>query len=206
MTPFHVHLFVFNGMADWTTAFATASIQSARMPSHPGRYRIRTAARSLAPITTMSGMKVIPDMTLDEVHPSQSALLLLPGGAAWESGGNLEALERAHAFLADEVPVAAIGSATLALARVGVLNDRLHTSNDPTYLAASGYTGSRFYCDVPAIADRRLITAASLAPIEFAHEIFKLLDLYSTSTIAAWSALCGQLSAAKFRNLIAQPA
>ena len=196
-----VHLFVFDGMADWEPAFAIASIQNPRFQLWPGRYRIQTAARSLAPVTTMGGVRILPDITIDEVCPAGSRMLILPGGELWEAGGNLEALERAHAFVEMGVPVAAICAATLALARIGLLDDRLHTGNDAAYLAASGYGGAQYYRDVPAITDGNVITASGLAPIEFAREISRLLDLYSSATLEAWYALYKHGDAAKFYEL-----
>ena len=196
-----VHLFVFDGMADWEPAFAVASIQNPRYQLNPGRYRVTTASRFHAPIRTMGGVRILPDMTIDEVCPSQSSLLILPGGEAWENGGNLEALERAHAFVAEGVPVAAICAATLALARTGLLDNRLHTSNSAAYLADSGYGGAKQYRDVPAVTDRNVITAAGGAPLEFAAEISKLLSLHASSPLDAWYAPCRQSQSTRFAAL-----
>jgi putative intracellular protease/amidase len=181
-----VHLFVFDGMADWEAAFAVASIENPQFQLNPGRFRVTTAARYYAPITTMGGVRILPEMTIDEVYPSESSLLILLGGRQWQTGGNLEALERAHAFVEEGVPLAAICAATLALVRAARLDSRLHTSNDPAYLATSGYRGHRHYRPVPAITDRNVITASCAAPLEFAYEISKLLRLYSPTTLEAW--------------------
>jgi putative intracellular protease/amidase len=189
MTNCSVHLFVFDGMADWEAAFAVAAIQNPQFQLDNGCFRVTTAARFHAPIRTMGGVRILPDMTIDEVSPCESSLLILPGGESWEHGSNLEALERAHAFIAENVPVAAIGTATLALARTGLLDSRLHTSNSTAYLAASGYRGARHYCDVPSITDRNVITAAGAAPLEFACEISRLLKLQSTASLSTWYSL-----------------
>jgi putative intracellular protease/amidase len=201
-----VHLFVFEGMADWEAAFAVTCIHNPRFQRIPYRFRIKTAARSIAPITTMGGLRIMPDTTIDEVCPAESSLLILPGGEAWEAGANLEALERAHAFIRIGVPVAAICAATLALARSGLLDNRLHTSNDAGYLAASGYHGNHLYRHVPAITDGNVITASGLAPLEFAREIATLLHLYSPSTLDAWYDLYKHGNASKFCEFAAQTA
>lgn len=201
-----VHLLVFDGMADWEAAFAIAAIGNPQFQRRPGRYRVQTVSRSLAPVTTMGGMRVLPDLTVDELCPARSSLLILPGGRLWERGGNLEALERAHVFVDAGVPVAAICAATLALARTGLLDQRLHTSNDAAYLSASGYGGAHLYCDVPAITDGSVITASGLAPLEFAAEILRLLDVYSPTTLDAWYSLHKHGSAAKFYEMAAPAA
>lgn len=206
MTNCSVHLFVFDGMADWEPAFAVAAIQNPPFQLNTGSFRVTTAARFHAPIRTMGGVRILPDMTIDEVCACESSLLILPGGESWEHGGNLEALERAHAFVAESVPVAAIGAATLALARTGLLDSRLHTSDSAAYLAASGYRGARHYCDVPAIADRNIITATGAAPIEFACEISRLLELQSTATLNTWYSLYRHCHAPQFSGALARTA
>jgi putative intracellular protease/amidase len=183
MSQSNVYLFVFDTMADWEAAFAVAGINNPRFQLSPGRYRVVTVAESLAPVTTMGGIRVQPDVTLAEVNPRRSAMLILPGGEAWELGANAAAIEKACAFIIAGVPVAAICAATFALARTGILDDFHHTSNAREYLAASGYRGGSFYCDAPAVTDENLITASGLAPVDFAYEIFKTLNLYTEAAL-----------------------
>ena len=184
-----VHLFVFDTMADWEAAYAVAAINNPEFQSEPGRYRVVTAAATLAPITTMGGVRIEPDFALDAITPEASAMLILPGGCKWENGDNAEALELASRFIAAGVPVAAICAATLALARAGLLDHLRHTSNAREYLISSGYRGTAFYCGAPAVTDGNVITATGVAPVDFAREIFKALNLYSPATIESWYAL-----------------
>jgi putative intracellular protease/amidase len=51
-------------------------------------------------------------MVLDQLNPAENTMLILPRGQSWDQGGNLEAMEKAKAFLAAGVPVAAICGAT----------------------------------------------------------------------------------------------
>lgn len=196
-----VHLFVFDGMADWEAAYAIAAINNPQFQEVPGRFRVATVAASFDPVTTIGGMRIQPDLALSEVSPVASSMLILPGGESWENRGNSQALEKARSFAAVGVPVAAICAATLALARTGLLDNRRHTSNAREYLAGCGYRGGSLYCDVPAITDKHVITASGLAPIDFAHEIFKILNLYSSATLDAWYALFKGGDSAKFYDL-----
>lgn len=198
-----VHLFVFDTMADWEAAYAVAAINSPQFQSGPNRYRVVTVAATLAPVTTMGGVRIEPDVMIDAVLPEESAMLILPGGYAWEKGGNSEALELGAQFIECGVPVAAICAATLALARAGLLDHLRHTSNAREYLISSGYRGTAFYCGSPAVTDRNVITATGLAPVDFAREIFKALHLYSPATIEAWYAMFKQCDASKFEALAA---
>jgi putative intracellular protease/amidase len=183
-----VHLFVFDGMADWEASFAIAGIQNPQFQVVRARYRVVTVARNREPIVTMGGVRIEPEAELREISPSKSSMLILPGGNAWERGGNLEAIGKTREFIAACVPVAAVCGATLALARAGLLDNRYHTSNDREYLASSRYRGGRLYRDVPAICDQGVITASGVAPIEFACEIFTALDLCDACTLDAWYA------------------
>jgi putative intracellular protease/amidase len=189
MSVRNVHLFVFDSMADWEAAFAIAGINNPQFQRERGRYRVVTAGLTREPITTMGGVRILPETTLSEIDPNQSAMLILPGGDRWESRGNAEAIELARVFIVESIPVAAICAATLALARAGILDDFHHTSNSREYLASSGYRGGSFYCDVPAITDENVITASGIAPIEFSREIFRTLGLYSREALDAWYAL-----------------
>ncbi|HEY1985010.1 MAG TPA: DJ-1/PfpI family protein [Terracidiphilus sp.] len=189
MNSANVHLFVFDTMADWEAAFAISAINSSQFQSEPGRHRVVTAAASLAPITTMGGVRIQPDVTLDAVTSESSAMLILPGGGAWEDGRNDGALRIASQLMASGVPVAAICGATLALARAGFLDKVRHTSNAREYLISSGYHGTGFYCGVPAVTDKNVITATGIAPVDFAREIFSKLNFYSPACLDAWYAL-----------------
>ena len=184
-----VHLFVFDTMADWEAAYAVAAINNPQFQSDPGRYRVVTAAATLAPVTTMGGVRIEPDVTIDSVIPEDSAMLILPGGCRWGIGDNPEALALAAQFIACGVPVAAICAATLALARAGLLDHLRHTSNAREYLISTGYRGTAFYCGAAAVTDHNVITATGLAPVDFAREIFKALNLYSPAAIEAWYAM-----------------
>jgi putative intracellular protease/amidase len=197
----NVYLFVFDSMADWEASFAIAGINNPRFQQNPGRYRIVTVGLTRESVITAGGVRIQPDLSLSEIDPDQAAMLILPGGDAWESGSNAAAIHLARVFFIEGVPVAAISAATLALACAGLLDDFHHTSNSRDYLAATGYRGGKFYCDVPAIRDENVITASGIAPIEFAREIFKALDLYSSSTLDAWYALFKFGNAARYQEL-----
>nr|HMQ54363.1 DJ-1/PfpI family protein [Anaerolineae bacterium] len=102
---------------------------------------------------------------------------------------NREAALKAKEFLAAGVPVAAICAATAGLARIGLLDDKRHTSNAAEYLQATGYQGAALYQNEPAVTDGQLITAAGTAPLEFAYQIFNKLALYSPEMLEAWYGL-----------------
>ncbi|MFI5720268.1 DJ-1/PfpI family protein [Nocardia sp. NPDC051750] len=187
-----VHVAVYDTLADWEVGAATAHINNSNWHREPGAYRIRTVAADTGPVTTMGGMRILPDLTLADLSPADSAMLILPGADGWERGELDAFTDKAREFAAAAVPVAAICGATFGLARAGLLDDRRHTSNVAEYLAASGYAGGRHYTSEPAVTDRGVITANSTAPFEFAREVLAALDIYEPEVLDGWYRLFGK--------------
>ena len=119
-----VHLFVCQGFSDWEPSYVLPMLNDPTKGFH-----VRTVGVSREPVKTSGGVTILPDMTLAELEPEHSALLILPGSDEWEQRKYPEAIEKAKAFLAAGVPVAAICGATAGLALAGMLDDRPHTSN-----------------------------------------------------------------------------
>ena len=184
-----VYLFVFDGLADWEIGYAVAGINNPQFQLNPGGFRVRTVSLQGASVLTVGGIRIEPDLAHGSVSPKDSAMLILPGGAAWDLGQNIEAVALARTFLIAGVPVAAICGATAALARGGLLDRHRHTSNAPEYLAATGYRGASLYEESPVVTDGNLITAPGTAPLEFAQHIFQRLNLYPPAVLDAWYGL-----------------
>ncbi|MFI9801401.1 type 1 glutamine amidotransferase family protein [Streptomyces sp. NPDC052302] len=175
-----VYLAVYDTLADWETGHATAQLARAG-------WAVRTVGPTLAPVTSVGGLRVQPDLALADVRPSDAALLILPGADLWDAGDDLAPFARtARAFLDAGVPVAAICGATAGLAREGLLDDRDHTSAVSFYLAATGYGGGDRYVDTDAVTDGSLVTAGPTEPVAFAREILRLLHVYDDEAVDAW--------------------
>ena len=138
----------------------------------------------------MGGIRVLPSTTVSEVDPADVAVFVLPGGDRWERDPVEVEIETLLKRLdAEQVPIAAICGATVAISRIGLLRGRRHTSNGLDYLRSHvpGYTEAANYVDAPAVRDRGLITASGLADVEFARELFEELDVLSADDRAAWA-------------------
>jgi putative intracellular protease/amidase len=201
-----VHIAVYDTLADWEFGYATAHLRDAayhRLPS--GGFQIRTVAAALDPVTTMGGLRLVPDLTLGALRAEESALLILPGAQLWDLGDALSPFARkAREFLDAGVPVAAICGATAGLAREGLLDDRAHTSGAAEYLAHQpGYHGHNGYRDEPAVTDGDLITAGPTEPVAFAREILARLDAYEPDVLDAWYRLYRHSDATAFPVLMA---
>ena len=108
MDQFTVHIYVFDSISDWEFGYAAAGINNPQFQISPGRFRTSTVALKKTPVTSMGGIRIQPDLTLDGVSPDDSSMLILPGGTSWDQGKETEAVELASTFLDAGVPVAAI--------------------------------------------------------------------------------------------------
>lgn len=186
--PRDVHVLLVDTFADWELGFAIAHLNRPAM-GVPSKYRVRTVGLAGTPVRSLGGLRVLPDLTLGELTPSNSALLLLPGSDAWADTSTDPVLEMAKAFVAAGVPVGAICGATFGLARAGLLDDRRHTGNDAGWLASSGYRGSAFYVSEPAVDDGGVITASATASLEFARLVLARLSVFTLPALEAWYGL-----------------
>jgi putative intracellular protease/amidase len=173
---------VFDGLADWELAHALCEINKS------GKFEVVSVGFSDKPVTTMGGLVVSPNITLDEVTPADAAIFMMPGGDMWEgeSHENLKTLlRRLHA---ERVPIGAICGATLEIARAGLTRNVRHTSNSKDYLKTmvADYSDENFYVDDLAVTDQNIITASGLGCVEFAREVIKQLNIYTDADARTW--------------------
>ncbi len=184
-----VYLYVLDTMADWEASYLIAELNSGRFcKKEAKKYIVKTVGLTEDPIITMGGVHIMPDISLDSFDIDDVGVLLLPGGDTWLEPVHAPLLEKAKECLNSGIIVAAICGATIALAQAGVLNNRYHTSNDLNYLKSicPAYTGEAFYRQEPAVSDGKLITASGTAPLEFAYQVLKDLDVFLPQTLESW--------------------
>ena len=176
------YLLVFDGFADWEPALATCEIHRG------GRYRVQTVGFTENAVTSMGGLCVVPDLHLGELRTEHAAAFILPGGDLWEAGAREELWLPLRRLQDAEVPVAAICSATLEVARAGLLRGRRHTSNGLDYLKSlvPGYADDARYVPELAVRDGTLITASGAGHVEFARELLAALGLYDDGDLRVW--------------------
>lgn len=179
-----VYLLVVDGFADWEPAHAIAELR------RHGGYRVESVGLRRDPVVSMGGLRVLPSRVVAEVAPNDVAVFILPGGDRWETMPVENELASALKRLdAQTVPIAAICAATVAIARLGLLRGRKHTSNGLKYLQTQvpEYHEAQNYVEAPAVRDRGLITASGLADVEFARELFEELGVLSPGDRAVWA-------------------
>jgi putative intracellular protease/amidase len=171
--------------------FVTAELHSGRFfKKGAERIPLKTVSNSREPITTMGGMRVMPDCAIDDIALGDSSVLLLPGADTWGDAKHGAIIEKARDLLASGGTVCAICGATIALANAGILDARAHTSNGPGFLElfAPGYKGQSFYVDEPAVADGNLITAGSTGALPWAKRIIERSGTFEPDTLESWYA------------------
>lgn len=189
-----VYVLVFEGFADWQVALALSEIR------RPGDWEVYTVGFTREPVTSNSGLRVLPDCSLEQLDYEAVALLIIAGGHLWfraQIDALTHSVRRVHEGGA---PVAAIDEGVLALARAGLLDNCRHTANGVGLLSREvpHYTGHEQYdANVLAVSDGGVITASHLGSVEFAREIIHTLDLYSASDRHHWYRL--------FKHAIAPP-
>jgi putative intracellular protease/amidase len=197
-----LHLYVFDGFADWEPAFVTAAVHNPQFQREPGRWQVRTVAARPGLVRSMGGLAVLPDTMLRDLAPRADDGLLLPGGPGWEDPAcHHGAIAAARAFAEAGVPVAAICGATAGLARAGLLDTRPHTSNAAAYLRGTGYAGVDHYREQAAVDADGVITAGGMAPLEFARCLLARLGVYEPAALEAWYQLYHTGKSAYFARL-----
>jgi putative intracellular protease/amidase len=187
MTGATAHLAIYDTLADWEVGYLLVELRTGRFTGAP--WNIVTVAEQREPTTTMGGVRILPDMLLDDLDPASSELLILPGADLWDAGDGQPFAKAASRFVDAGVPVAAICGATAGLARAGVLDTRHHTSGAAEYLMATGYAGADYYVNERAVVDGDLITAGPQSPVQFARATLGRLGLASEQTLEAYEAL-----------------
>ncbi|MGM0842777.1 MAG: type 1 glutamine amidotransferase family protein [Bacillota bacterium] len=182
-------LYVFNTMSDWEYGYLMAELNSGRyFKKDVAPVKVMTVGATKEMITTMGGLSIKPDMSLDECTLERKDLLILPGGTTWNEEIHQPILERIGQALELGTIVAAICGAIEALANMGYLDTRKHTSNNLEYtkMVCPNYKGEKFYELESAVSDANLVTASGIAPLEFAMEVLKRIDVFTPDTLHSW--------------------
>lgn len=174
-------------MADWEFAYLTTFVTRARH-AKPGICEMRYVGDGTSAVHTLGGLKLKPDVDIKELDLDQLSALVIPGGDTYATGHE-SLLQVVRECERRGIPVAAICGGTLALARAGVLDDRQHTSNAPIFLSGTCYRGAESYSSAPAVADRAVITASGIYPVQFTATVLREVDLFSSDLIDSWEKL-----------------
>ena len=185
-----VYLYVFDGLADWEIGYLTAELGRRELFfTDAPPVQVTTVGQTSYPVLTMGGLKVLPDITIDEVQSEQALALILPGGDSWLDPEQHRAmLALAGHFLRSGVVVGAICAATAALIKSGLVGEKKHTSNDLNWLkyVVPAYKSEVNYQHQRVVTDGNLITASGTSPLEFTVHVLAALKLAGENTLETW--------------------
>lgn len=188
---FTIYVYVLDTLADWELGYVMAELNSGRFFKEGAPcVSLKTVGDSKEPIQTMGGLTIVPDCLIDDMVVRETSVLLLPGANTWNDPKHGAIIQKASEFLSLGATVCAICGATAALANIGLLDHRPHTSNGPGFLemVSPGYQGQSFYIDEPSVADGNLITASSTGALLWAKQIIERLGVFGAETLEAWYA------------------
>ncbi len=186
---FTIYVYVLDTLADWELGYVTSELHSGRFfKKDAERVSLKTVSYSKEPIHTMGGLTVVPDCLIDDVVVNETSVLLLPGADTWNNPEHGAIIKKASEFLSVGAIVGAICGATVALANLGLLDSRRHTSNGRGFLEmfSPAYKGQEFYVDEPSVADSNLITANSTGSLLWAKQIIERLGVFQSNTLELW--------------------
>lgn len=184
-----VYMYVFDTMSDWEVGYLTAELNTGRyFKKGLESLKVITVGIDKNPIMTMGGLKVIPDISIEECNIESKDVLILPGGDTWTSSIHEIILEKAKEALIQGSIVAAICGATLGLAKKGILDFRNHTSNDLEFIkmVIPNYSGEKYYKMEAVVNDENLVTASGIAPLEFTFQVLKILQVFESESLNSW--------------------
>ncbi|MFK4812705.1 type 1 glutamine amidotransferase family protein [Devosia sp. ZW T5_3] len=160
------------GFADWETALLNAGARS-----YLG-IDTKFATPGGKPVTSAGGLRITPDLAVEDIDPATLDALVVCGGTAWASDAPPDIAAVLVAARDAGKTVAGICDGTLALARAGILDNVAHTSNSADNLTPTGYAGAAHYKDQPqAVVDGRIVTAPGTAPVSFMGGVLETLGL-----------------------------
>ena len=186
---FTVYVYVQDTLADWEIGYVTAELSSGRFFKEGApRVSLKTVSDSKEPIHTMGGLTILPDCLIEDMEISEKNVLLLPGANAWNDPKHGAIVKKASEFIASDATVCAICGATAALANLGLLDKRPHTSNGVGFLEmfSPSYKGQSFYIDNLSVTDNNLITASGAGALLWTKQIIEHLGVFGADTLEAW--------------------
>lgn len=184
-----LYVYLLDTMAEWEVAYLLQGIgMQAQLGITEDPVELKMVSHNLDPIKTLGGFTILPDISLDEMCLDDMVGLILPGGQKWQSPKHAKVLSIAKSIVDTETLLAGICGSSLELARMGLLDQRSHTSNSLSYLTyfLPDYKGASYYKNTLSTRDNNLVTASAAGGLQWAKDIFEYLNIYKKDVLQAW--------------------
>ena len=168
--------------ADWELAYISSAVNMLG----GGKFENKTVSLTKNAVTSIGGVKCLPDCDLQSVPSDYDALILI-GGMSWHNENAMQIKPFIDDCIKNGKVLGAICDACRFLGSVGALNGAKHTANDLNELKQySAYTNGQGFIYRQAVADKNVITATGTATLEFSREVLKALSVASDEKINGW--------------------
>lgn len=168
--------------ADWELAYISSAVASLG----DGHFENKTVSLSKDAVASIGGISCVPDYDVQTV-PSDFDALVLIGGMSWRSEEALRVKPLVERCISDGKVLGAICGACRFLASLGALNSVRHTANNVEELQAlESYTNVLNFIARQSVSDKGVVTANGTAPLEFAVDILRALNVADESRIMEW--------------------
>ncbi len=168
--------------ADWELAYISSAVNMLGN----GKFENKTLSLTKDAVTSIGGIKCLPDYDLLSAPSDYDALILI-GGMSWRNENAMQVKPLIEDCIKKDKVLGAICDACRFLGSVGALNGAKHTANDLNELKQySAYTNEQGFVHRQAVSDNNVITANGTAALEFAQEILKALSVASDEQIKGW--------------------
>ena len=170
--------------ADWEAAYVSTAVHMLGQ----GKFVVKTVSLSKKPVTSIGGIRAVPDYTVGSASKDYDALLLI-GGLCWREERAQQMIPLVEHCVKSGKILGGICDAAAFLASIGVLDSVKHTGNRLSALQewkGTKYKGAENYQARQAVFDRNIITANGSAPLEFAREVLTALQVAEEAMIGDW--------------------
>lgn len=168
--------------ADWELSYISSAVNMLGQ----GKFENKTVSLTKNAVTSIGGIKCLPDYDLQHI-PSNYAAVILIGGMSWHSETALQVKPLAESCIESGKVLGAICDACRFLGSIGALNNAKHTANDLNELKQySVYRNEQGFIHRQAVSDNNIITANGTATLEFAQEILRALSIADEEQIKGW--------------------
>ena len=167
---------ILDKFADWESAFLAAALNNSVITEN---YTVSYASIDKKIKTSIGNLKVLPDITIDEISENVAGLILIGADKSWrnlDKGISEKIINLVKKFKNNGKTIGAICDGAYFLAVNGLLNDCRHTVNSLEEIKDDeNYTNSQNYIktDIESVIDKKIVTAKGDSPVHFAANVMK---------------------------------
>ena len=159
--------------ADWEFAFLAPALRGEVTQG----YQVRFASSNKQPKTSIGGLTVLPDLSVEEIPDDADALILIGAEGSWRKSPPEHIARLALAYKKSGRVVGAICDAARYAGGIGLLNDVRHTLNSPDGMdELPDYQNPSGYQQAESVRDGNIVTANGNAPVAFAADVLRALS------------------------------